>query len=563
MWSEIQPDFTMPSPRPFQREALSVIRYALTNDNFDNIVIQAPTGIGKSAIAMTVQKWFKSTYLLTPTLGLTQQYRRDYGSILREVKGRANFPCWVREGNAAGAPCWPKGRVCPHTKREDPCPYYEQKFLAADHRLVLSNPAYLFRVIQGSLDFGQREFAIFDEAHQLEPFLLDLLDIHITMADWVLINGETHNFPLHYHPADWVDPLKKLHEGAIQGVELADAMGDENARDRYRALASKTAILVDLMRTPNEVVIENTADRNGQVLRVRPTRVSRFAGERLDEISKQRILMSATILDVDTFLTNLGLQDQRNLFVNVTDSPFPKENFNIHYAPCGPMSYGKRDKSIPKQVRAISAIMDRFPHKRGVILPHSHAIRRTIIEGLIAEGHESRIVTHGPDPRGREVALKKFFDSPDDDLVLISTYVGEGFDFKGKLAEWLVICKIPFLPMKGDPVIEQRMQEDEHAWRAKHEGSPNCPYEPPNKYSNGLCGSYSCPAPCKAWYSLQTALKLVQGAGRIIRTSTDKGHLFILDGSWSRFSRNNTHLLPVWFRQAIVEPPPWLQRHLA
>ena len=562
LWDDIQPDFTMPSPRAFQKEALSVIRFALTNDDFDNIVVQAPTGIGKSAIAMTVQKWFQSSYLLTPTLGLTQQYRRDYGSILKEVKGRANFPCWVREGTAAGAPCWPKGRVCPHTKREDPCPYYDQKFKAADSPLTLSNPSYLFRVIQGSLDFGQRDFAIYDEAHQLEPFLLDLLDIKITLADWVLINGETTAFPMHYHPADWVKPLEALHKGATEGVIVADAMGDENARDRYRALAGKTSLLIEIMQNPNEVVVENTVDRGGQVLRIRPIRVDRFAAERLDQISKRRLMMSATILDIDTFLSNLGLQDQRNLFVNITDSPFPKENFDIHFAPCGPMSYGKRDKSIVRQVKAISAIMARHPHKRGVILPHSHAIRKTIVEGLKEAGYEDRIITHGGDPRAREIALKEFFTSPRDDLVLISTYVTEGFDFKGKLAEWLVICKIPYLPIKGDPVIEQRLQEDEHAWRAKHENTPNCPYEPPTKYSNGMCGSFTCPAPCKSWYSLQTALKLVQGAGRIIRTPTDTGSLFILDGSWSRFARNNSHLLPAWFRNAITEPPSWLQRHL-
>ena len=35
-------------------------------------------------------------------------------------------------------------------------------------------------------------------------------------------------------------------------------------------------------------------------------------------------------------------------------------------------------------------------------------------------------------------------------------------------------------------MIEQRLQEDEHAWRAKYESTPDCPYEPPNKYSNGL-----------------------------------------------------------------------------
>ena len=73
-WDDIRRDFPMPAPRAFQREVLSVIYYAMEKDNFDNIVVQAPTGIGKSAIAMTVQNRFKSGYLLTPSLGLTEQY---------------------------------------------------------------------------------------------------------------------------------------------------------------------------------------------------------------------------------------------------------------------------------------------------------------------------------------------------------------------------------------------------------------------------------------------------------------------------------------------------------
>ena len=58
LWDEIQPDFPMPSPRKFQNEALSIIYHALKKDDFDNIIIQAHTGIGKSAIAMTVQSQF-------------------------------------------------------------------------------------------------------------------------------------------------------------------------------------------------------------------------------------------------------------------------------------------------------------------------------------------------------------------------------------------------------------------------------------------------------------------------------------------------------------------------
>ena len=563
LWSEIQPDFPMPSPRKHQAEALSVIKWALLNDDFDNIVLQAPTGIGKSAIAMSVQKWFKSCYLLAPSLGLTEQYKRDYNHALKEVRGRRNFPCWIREGNAHGAPCYPNGKQCPHAKRgDDCCPYYEQKYAAADARMTLTNPSYLFRVVQGDSNFDQREFAIIDEAHQLESFMLDLLEVNITSQDYRKVFGKI-SLPFHYHAVDYTDDMTRLHKGTQAGLIRAESAGDEDKIEQYRAILNKTSIIVELLKKPKSVIIENKRHRNGErYIHVRPVRVNQFASDRLESISKKRIFMSATILDVDTFLTNLGLENQRTLYVNVKESPFPKENFKIHFANCGPMSFAKRKFSIPRQIKAISAIMNRNTDKRGVVLPHSHAIREQIVEGLRELGHGDRIVTHGSDPRGRKVALDHFFNSNDSSLVLISTYVTEGFDFKGKLAEWLVICKIPYLPIKGDAVIEKRMEEDEHAWRAQYEGTPDCPYEEPNKYSGGLCSSFSCPQPCRSWYRLQTALKLVQGAGRIIRTPTDKGELFILDGSWTRYAMHNMGTLPSWFRNSIHEPPTWLVRHL-
>ncbi len=565
-WDAIRPHFPMPAPRRFQSEALSVVWWALENDSFDNIVIEAPTGIGKSAIAMTVQSRFQSAYLLTPTLGLTEQYRRDYGHVVSEVRGRSNFPCWVKSGTAQGAPCYVGGKRCPHSQEDrDPCPYYAQKFAARDARITLTNPAYLFRVIQSPDEsFGQRDFAIIDEAHQLEPFFMGMMEVVLLDTDFNTVFGPRTPFPTHYHPADWIDDVERLHTGATKALETAEADKDEATIEQMRAVLNKTSVLIDLLKNPEEVVVNTERDpRSGRIkMTAKPVRVSKIAPERLDAIARQRIFLSATILDVDTFLQGLGLSDQKTLFVRITQSPFPAENINVHYAPCGPMSYSRREKSVQKQVKAIQGIMDRFPHKRGVILPHTHAIRKTLVEGLTAAGYGDRIVTHDSNGRARETALEHFFESKRDDLVLISTYVGEGFDFKGRLAEWLVISKVPF-PFTPDPQIAQRMEQDEHEWRRQHEGTPNCPYEPPNRYSGNLCSSFTCIKPCQRWFNLQVALRLIQGAGRINRTPEDVGHLFILDGSFDRYQRQNAHLFPAWFRAAIKPPPPWLKRHIA
>jgi len=225
------------------------------------------------------------------------------------------------------------------------------------------------------------------------------------------------------------------------------------------------------------------------------------------------------------------------------------------------MSYSKRDATIPKQVKAIIGIMEKYPNKRGVVLPHTHYIRKGIVEGLRAAGYGDRVVTHDSDAGGRDSAIDYFMTSKENNLVLISTYVNEGFDFKGKLAEWLVLCKVPYLPVV-DPVISTRLLEDEHAWRRQYEGTEDCPYEPPSKYSNGMCGSFACSAPCKKWYNLQTALTIVQGAGRIVRSPKDKGQIFILDSSWARFQRMNAGMLPAWFRNNIGPMPTWLRRYV-
>jgi ATP-dependent DNA helicase DinG len=561
-WDDIRPHFPMPAPRKFQDDALSVAWWALDNDNFDNIVIEAPTGIGKSAIAMTLQARFNSAYLLTPTLGLTEQYKRDYGHVLEEVRGRSNFPCWINSGTAHNAPCYKGGKTCPHAKKDedDPCPYYAQKWAGQDARIALTNPAYLFRAIQFDEGWGQRDFAIIDEAHNLEPFFMDLLEVKITESDFTAVWGPK-SMPFFHIPEDWIDPIQNLMDGALLKRDEARKDKNDTAEDTFSGIAQRCSTMLELLTRPTDMVMTQNNEKE-RTLIGKPVRVNRFAGERLEAVSRQRILLSATVLDIETYLKSLGLDHQKTLFICITKSPFKASNFNIHYAPCGPMSFSKRKHSIPRQVKAIAAIMRRYPDQRGVVLPHTHAIRKEIVEGLKAEGLGDLVLTHDSDGRARDMVIERFMKSNRKGEVLISTYVGEGFDFAGDLAHWLVLSKIPYL-YTPDPQIAQRMEHDELDWRREHEGTPACPYEPPNQYSNGLCSSFSCSKPCQRWYNLQTTLKLVQGAGRIHRRPDDVGSIFILDGSWQRFYRQNGHLLPAWFRDNISEPPNWLKRHIS
>ncbi|MGA9151823.1 MAG: helicase C-terminal domain-containing protein [Candidatus Nitrosopolaris sp.] len=53
------------------------------------------------------------------------------------------------------------------------------------------------------------------------------------------------------------------------------------------------------------------------------------------------------------------------------------------------------------------------------------------------------------------------------------------------------------------------------------------------------------------WYTWQTALRLVQGYGRSVRSKDDWAKTYVLDSAFLPFVRKNANILPIWFIQAI------------
>jgi len=80
--------------------------------------------------------------------------------------------------------------------------------------------------------------------------------------------------------------------------------------------------------------------------------------------------------------------------------------------------------------------------------------------------------------------------------------------------KWNNITKVPYLSL-GDKWIDEKRKRDEQ------------------------------------WYRWQTALKLVQGYGRSIRSKDDWATTYILDGAFGYFVSKNRNILPDWFLQAI------------
>ena len=83
-YSKISPEvakhFPFAKPREFQLETISEITEAI-NKGYKYIVLEAGTGTGKSAVAATLSQMFDSSYILTVTKQLQDQYLRDFNDL--------------------------------------------------------------------------------------------------------------------------------------------------------------------------------------------------------------------------------------------------------------------------------------------------------------------------------------------------------------------------------------------------------------------------------------------------------------------------------------------------
>lgn len=124
------------------------------------------------------------------------------------------------------------------------------------------------------------------------------------------------------------------------------------------------------------------------------------------------------------------------------------------------------------------------------------AVFKTVRDPLTARGRLVLGQGHGPGP----TALLDQFTRDESSVLLATSSFWEGVDVPGRSLEQLVIVKLPF-PVPSDPIVEA------HCERYDADGDDSF-------------GRYMVP---------RTAIRLRQGFGRLIRSSTDAGVVVFLD----------------------------------
>ena len=91
---DIIKNFPFPTVRDSQTSVLKEIDAALASD-YKYILLEAPTGFGKSPVAIATTLTLGTRYICTSTKDLQTQYAKDF-PFLKVAKGKNNFPCLVK-----------------------------------------------------------------------------------------------------------------------------------------------------------------------------------------------------------------------------------------------------------------------------------------------------------------------------------------------------------------------------------------------------------------------------------------------------------------------------------
>lgn len=541
--------------REGQRECIEFILDAFESGK-QFVIIEAPTGSGKSAVGLTISRYFGSVFYLTIQKILQTQIVNDFGSSGRivDLKGRATYPCTFYDTHTVASltpserakiqaegvncnrgfcrkkrkkfkipqcfPTWSlieKGELksLPDGMEYSACPYYEQLYQAlASHTCLMNFSSFLYQTHM-SKRFGQRDLLIVDEAHQMEPQLLDF--IGITLTDKRLkrygVELEEYQTPEEY----WlyfveVEIIKVL----VDLIKDAQEAEDVAAQDEYTGLAKKLATFMQCMEREEEWVAEFEGSEKGKreynTVRLKPVYAHSKSHPYILNYGRRVLMMSATILDVGVFCESLGIARSKTAAFRMKNR-FPVTNRPIIRRSAGSLAGGKSKmpKWGPKLVEQVDKIVGKdHPDDRGIIHTHNFAIADLLMK---QSKHRHRYLFQN-NFRSKEVMLEAHANTPGS--VIVAPAMHEGLDLVDELSRFQVICKIPWANFFDDKQLARRVELDTR------------------------------------YYVWLTALKLVQSYGRSVRSETDFAKTYVIDGGFDDFLQRAGGMIPKWFREAIV-----------
>ena len=532
-------------PRPEQTQILNEIQKAVTAGK-KFIIIQAPTGAGKSHVAATLaaasnppnaalvdlidsyetlrmdagggfmyanEVMAYEPYgcaVMTVTKSLQEQYHSLFSNSAM-LKGKQNYVCVVDEDfDCDLSPCMLTPKLLQECKLENKCPMlnarraaWKSKFGVFNYSVFMTMPDFL----------KKRQFFVCDEASELEDEMVKHYSCSIEYAKLNLselkleklvtnINGDAYR---------WLTDLSLALKEKVRETEDEFQKNKKNkriligqmARHRYyrQLLERTTSVLQSWYKA--EYITEISKD----TATFTPLYVNMLAQD-FFKWGETVILMSGTIIDHQTYAQTLGIKPDEYVYIEV-DSAFDPAKSPIYCDAKTKLNYKNMATVLPGMVEKAIKICEHFPKDKGVIHTHTFKITDALVNRIKGQ---SRFLIRETGVNNETLLAEHYMR--DDGTVLISPSLGFGTDLKDDFGRFSIIMKTPYLPLGSERI--KRLAEKS-----------------------------------QQWYEMKALVSLVQMCGRTTRSIDDYSDTFILDGAALDLIRRNKAKIPTWFMKRL------------
>lgn len=557
----------------YRKNQFEVIRDTLQafDDGVDDVVVEAPTGTGKTDIAKTVAMYVTRAFdtalasvrhmlpaakgnsgvmrtQIVPVLSPVQAHMITSMKMLQDaylhtrgdvclVKGKANYECKKQYEQSAidvfrdsigindTLSCEDaqlvRGSMCSN------CPYLQTRFTAQTSPIALFNfDSFIHQVSLVPDDmsaFAPRALLTLDEAHNTEEKLASIMAVELSMRMFSRLDLPW-TMPKTAHIDDvsvWAIAVgdlitRRLNASTAEVDQIKNSKLSRESAMRQAVLAKEVRRLQDIKsrvdRFTRSISSARPADWVAELgdreVRIEPVTARPFVSNALLKYGAKRLHLSATFLDGSgVYSGSVKLDPNKSKYIAVP-STFAVDRRKIFVHSVGNLSYKNFDDRLPDIGAEIQRILDENRGVRGLIHCTSYKLADQIREVV----SDTRLVFHGKDDR--EGVVNDFMSSQANDIVLVGVSLTEGYDFKGDMCRFQILIKIPY------PYPTKRVN-------ARNDKQPR-------------------------YTSWRACLAMVQSYGRGMRSESDWCKTYVLDGRFTSFIKSNRAQLPKWFTDAIV-----------
>jgi Rad3-related DNA helicase len=531
-------------PRKGQVDVLRAIQKAF-EDGYKNVLLEAPVGSGKSAIAVTCGNFYGSSHVLTPRKSLQDQYLEDFSSDkMALMKGRNAYPCTfpsqdkggmyehvIELINLGGLPQpRPGSKTCDKgdcknnaeafmrctgsvwdsregamVPGEYPCPYHVAIDVAQNRDMVVHNlHSFIFQSYFAAR-FQPRNLIVIDECHEIEDIVRGFAEVKLTLPFLL----EPEDIPTR-EERPTLDSWGVWFETFAERLSTRERVDGTTERSEFLETIQKMTLFSD--QFGEEFVFKYEEGQNGRSMLFTfiPKNIGHLVDKYLLSFGEKRLLMSGTIYNKATFCKKNGLKDSETCFMRIGSS-FPLESRPIYFKDDYKVdtSHKMWDTNFVEMIQKITKVMNIFDDAKGLIHTPSYQASLTIHNALKSTG---RVMMHTKDDFAQK--LEQFYDS-EDPLVFLSPICQQGVDFKHDRARFQIILRVPYANT-SDPFVEYLVKED----------FPG--------------------------YNYKALVIFGQQIGRVNRSEDDFGVTVLMDDRFGQFLSRNRSVLPKWLTDAVI-----------